>query len=267
MSGGTLREGLRLAVGTLTVLSSGPVITTRPVAGAAMTLAPLAVLPLALAVLAVAAAGSALALPPLATATVVVALLAAGTRAMHLDGLADTVDGLGGGWTRERALEIMRTGDVGPMGVVALVLTLLLQVTCAAHLLGGPHLGPLPAGALALAAAIPLSRAACPLLCRRGVPAAAPTGLGATVAGTVPTAAAVAAVALPTALLALAATPAGPVRGPLAALGAAALATATTLSLAALARRRLGGMSGDVIGAAVELALASVLLVLAGTLR
>ena len=158
MSGATLREGLRLAVGTLTVLPSGPVTTSRPVAGAAMALAPLAVLPLALAVLAVASGGSALGLPPLVVATLVVAVLAVGTRAMHLDGLADTVDGLGGGWTRERVLEIMRTGDVGPMGVVALVLTLLLQVSCAAHLLDSPRLGPLPAGVLVLAAAVPLSR-------------------------------------------------------------------------------------------------------------
>ena len=48
-----------------------------------------------------------------------VAVLAFGTRAMHLDGLADTVDGLGSGWDRERALAIMARGDVGPMGVVA----------------------------------------------------------------------------------------------------------------------------------------------------
>ena len=76
MSGATLREGLRLAVGTLTVLPSGPVTTSRPVAGAAMALAPLAVLPLALAVLAVASGGSALGLPPFVVATLVVAVLA-----------------------------------------------------------------------------------------------------------------------------------------------------------------------------------------------
>ena len=71
-------------------------------------------------------------------------------------------------------------------------------------------------------------------------------------------------------LLALAAMPVstvGPVHGLLAALGATVLATATTLALATLAHRRLGGINGDVIGAAVELALAAALLALAGTLR
>lgn len=265
----TLREGLRLAVGTLTILPSGPVSTTRPVAGAAMALAPVAALPLAVAVLVVAALAGVLTLPPLAGATLVVAVLAIGSRAMHLDGLADTVDGLGGGWTRERALEIMRTGDVGPMGVAALVLTLLLQVACVAHLLAGPDLGSseVPSGALAVAAAVPLSRVACPVLCRRGVPAASPTGLGATVAGTVPTPAAAAVVALATTVLVVAAAPAGLVRGAVTALAAAALAVLAVLALGALAGRRLGGISGDVIGAGIELALTTVLLVLAGGLR
>ena len=57
----------------------------------------------------------------------VVAVLAVGTRALHLDGLADTVDGFGSGWDRERALAVMRRGDIGPMGVTALVLVLGLQ--------------------------------------------------------------------------------------------------------------------------------------------
>ena len=90
-----------------------------------------------LAPLAVAAAGggrgagglgaSAVDLPALVVGLLVVGTLALGTRAMHLDGLADTVDGLGSGWDRQRALEVMRRGDIGPMGVVALVIMLGLQ--------------------------------------------------------------------------------------------------------------------------------------------
>ena len=51
------------------------------------------------------------------------------TGAFHEDGLADTADGLGGGWTRERALEIMRDSRIGTYGAVALGLSLLLRWT------------------------------------------------------------------------------------------------------------------------------------------
>ena len=57
----------------------------------------------------------------------VVTVLALGSRAMHLDGLADTVDGLGSGWDRKRALQVMRLGDIGAMGAVALVIVIGLQ--------------------------------------------------------------------------------------------------------------------------------------------
>src|SRR5690349_11819108 len=50
------------------------------------------------------------------------------TGALHEDGLADTFDGLGGGATRERALEIMKDSRVGTFGLVALVLTLLIKI-------------------------------------------------------------------------------------------------------------------------------------------
>ena len=50
------------------------------------------------------------------------------TGAFHEDGLADTFDGLGGGATRERALEIMKDSRLGTFGMVALVLTLLIKI-------------------------------------------------------------------------------------------------------------------------------------------
>ena len=49
------------------------------------------------------------------------------TNAFHEDGLADTFDGFGGGWTRERVLEIMRDSRIGTYGGVALILSLLLR--------------------------------------------------------------------------------------------------------------------------------------------
>ena len=116
-------DGLRLAVGTLTVIPSGPVEVSPASARAAMLLAPAATLPLAVAAGGATATPS-LGVPPSIAAVLVLVVLAVGSRALHLDGLADTVDALGGGWTRERALTILRSGDVGPMGVVALVLVL-----------------------------------------------------------------------------------------------------------------------------------------------
>ena len=71
-------------------------------------------------------------LPPLAVGLLVVGCLALGSRALHLDGLADTVDGFGAGWTAERSLMVMRRGDVGPMGVVALIVVLGLQAVSSA---------------------------------------------------------------------------------------------------------------------------------------
>ena len=121
--------GLRLAVGTLTVIPSGPIPDDRPAdrrprddAGAAGRAA--AGRWSAAVVGWVARGWSA---RPRSSGLLVVGVLALGTRALHLDGLADTVDGLGSGWDRERSLEIMRRGDVGPMGVVALVIVLGLQ--------------------------------------------------------------------------------------------------------------------------------------------
>jgi len=64
---------------------------------------------------------------PLLVNAVLVTLYVAGTGAIHLDGLADTFDGLFGGHTRERRLEIMRDSRIGTFGALALVLVLLLQ--------------------------------------------------------------------------------------------------------------------------------------------
>ena len=149
-------------------------------AARAMILAPVAVLPLAAGSALVAWLAQGLGLPPLVVGLLVVGTLALGTRAMHLDGLADTVDGLGSGWDRARALEIMRRGDIGPMGVVALVIILGLQAASIGWLADDLR------GALLVGLVVCCSRAALTLVCRRGVPAARTEGLGAAVAGSVP---------------------------------------------------------------------------------
>jgi adenosylcobinamide-GDP ribazoletransferase len=161
------------------------------------------------------------------------------TRGLHLDGLADTVDALGSYRSGAGALEIMKKPDIGAFGVAAIALTLLIQAAALATLGAG----------LATVAAYAAGRLGVPLACRRGTPAARPEGLGALVAGTVPTTVVVAAVA---AVMtgAVWAVPGRPWQGPLAAVAA----VAAVLLLVRHAVRRLGGITGDVIGAAVEVA-------------
>ena len=173
-------DGLRLALGTLTVLPvPAPRRVDRTVGGAAMAWAPLAGLLLALPLVVVAWLGTAAGLAPLLVAVLVLAGVALLTRGLHLDGLADTADGLGSGRDAAGALEVMRRGDVGPFGVVTLVLVLLVQTAALGQLVAGGR------GALAVVLALVVSRLVLPVACRTGVPAARPEGLGAVVAGTV----------------------------------------------------------------------------------
>ncbi|GAA4743188.1 adenosylcobinamide-GDP ribazoletransferase [Modestobacter marinus] len=194
------------------------------------------------------------AVSPLVGAVLGVAVLAALTRGLHLDGLADTADGLGPLRGRERALAVMRAGDVGPFGVVTLVLTLLLQVGCLAALLT------VEGGWLALPAATVAARVAMARTGLPGVPIAAGSSLGQAVAGTV-SRGWLAGAALVTA--AVAAGSALVVGGPVAGLGLVAAVAAGLASSEALfsrARTRLGGVNGDVMGAMGEVTAAVTLL-------
>ena len=245
----TAGRGLALAVSWLTVLpvSTGP--PTPAVAAAAIRWAPVVG-----ALLGAVAGGLLLGLvvlgvPALVAGLLAVGLLALATRGMHLDGLADTVDGLGCYGPPERALAVMRDGGAGPFAVVTLVVVLGVQAAALAALAAG---GPLAVPAVALAAAA--GRAGFGWVCRRGVPAARPGGLGAAVAGSQPWWVA------PlwwTALAAVGYAVAGP-RGVLAVATAAAL----TVVLSRHTTRRFGGMTGDVLGAASELAVTAALVVL-----
>lgn len=245
-------DSVRLAVGTLTVLPTGPVQLDRTVARGAMLIAPLAVAPLAVVAAGVGYLGSATGWPPTLCGLLSVAVLALGTRALHLDGLADTTDGLGSGWDREKALAVMRRGDVGPMGVTALILVLGLQSVAMGGLLGRWP------GAVTVAALICCSRAVLSLVCVQGVPAARPDGLGATVAGTVPRWAAAVTWLAVTAVLVLLF---GWQRRPWGlGVGAAVAVLFGTTLLLRTCLRRFGGVTGDVMGACVEVALTVLLL-------
>lgn len=254
----SLPDPIRLALGTLSALPVPPPRTlSRLVAGRAMLLAPVAALVPALAAALATFAGSRLAVPPLVTGALTVGALALATRGMHLDGLADTADGLAAGFDRQRALAVMRSGDIGPAGVVTLVVVVLVQASAVADLAGSWQ------GVAAVAMAVVCSRSVLAMCCATPIPSARPTGLGASVAGTVPAGAALVAVAVPATTGAVV----------LAVLGEAwwSLPLAVVVGLAAagvLLRRcvrRLGGVTGDVLGACVEIALTAALVVLATT--
>jgi len=188
-------------------------------------------------------------------AALAVAAVAVLTGGLHLDGLADTADGLGSRRPAADALAIMRRSDVGPMGVAALVLVLLVQVAAVAAV---PRL-PLAAAAMVLAEVT--GRVS--VVIATSSPAARPGGFGALVAGRTTAAER----ALTAAALACAVAAAGLTVG-----GPALVARGLAATLAGLlagwlvqrtARRRLGGMTGDVFGAIIQLSAATVLLVAA----
>jgi len=232
---GRFRDGLRLALTTFTVAPVRAGRVDRATAGTAMAVAPLIGAALG-AVLGTVLLAS---VPRLLAGVLVVALAALLTRGLHLDGLADTVDALGSYRSREAALDVMRRPDIGPFGVVALVVTLLAQASA---------LSAVPSPVVAVAVAMATGRLAAVWACRRGVPAARPDGLGALVAGTVgaPT---LALNTVAVALLAVVAVPGRPWQGPAAV--AAALAIALLVTYHAV--RRFGGITGDVLGALVEI--------------
>ncbi len=260
------RDGLTLSITLLSVLPvtgrgstlPGP---SRQTAGQAMAWAP--VVGLLLGVLAAAVlyvCGHLLHTGSLVAAALSVGALAVLTRALHLDGLADLADGLGSRKPAAAALEIMRRSDIGPFGVVTLILTLLLQV---AGLTQADAAGRGPAAVIVAAVT---GRLALTWACRAGVPAARADGLGALVAGTVPPVvpalitAGVLAVTIGGAYLAPAVA-AVPVEWILPVAEAAGLLVA--LVLAQHAVRRLGGITGNVLGALVETATAACLIVTA----
>ncbi|HKR50690.1 MAG TPA: adenosylcobinamide-GDP ribazoletransferase [Pseudonocardiaceae bacterium] len=243
-----MSRGLRLAVSWLTVLPvDSPVEMDRAVARRALYWAPVVGAGLGVAAVGVLAGLAALGTPPLLVGLAVVAALAGLTRGMHLDGLADTADGLGCYGGPQRALAVMRDGSTGPFGVVALVLALTMQAAALGVLAETGRL-------VAVLLAVTAGRVAVSWCARTGVPPARPEGLGALVAGSQPPVvpAAWSAVLLAGGLLAV---PERPWQGAL----AVASAALVTVAISTHTCRRFGGVTGDVLGATSELATTVVL--------
>ncbi|MFJ8590142.1 adenosylcobinamide-GDP ribazoletransferase [Streptomyces sp. NPDC093598] len=257
MPGTSPLDGLRFAFGTLTVIPVRVTRWDREAARGGMLCAPLAGL-------AVGAAAALLGLvllflgagAPLA-AVATVAVPAVLTRGLHLDGLADTADGLGSGKPAEDALRIMKQSDIGPFGVITLVLALLAQVAALAQAYDASW----ARGACAAVVSATLARLALTLAARAGVPAARPEGLGAAVAGVVPLRGAV----VTAVAVAGAAAAAGALLGPYDMVRSVLAAVLSLTAAEALLRhctRRFGGVTGDVFGGLAETAATTALVVL-----
>lgn len=199
-----------------------------------------------------AAWGLAFALPPAPAAALVALLLALASRGLHLDGMADTMDGLLGGATREKALEIMRDSRIGTMGAGAVFAILLLKTSALASLEGdafwrGAFLAPV-AGRTALVLAMALM----PYVRPKG-------GLGTAFYRNRPRKSAFFALGILAAAGWLAAGSAG--------LASSAAGMAGALLLALWARAKIGGATGDTLGAGCEAAETFALLFFCGWMR
>jgi adenosylcobinamide-GDP ribazoletransferase len=250
---------LRLAVGTLSVLPAGmPSRVDRVVGGRAMVLAP------AVGALIGGVAAGVVALAQVVQpdaellAAVLGVLVVAGlSGALHLDGLADFADALGSRRDRETMLRIMKQSDIGPFGVVAVVGVLLVDVAALTACIQAGF------GWQAVLIATTASRLTLPWSCRTSVPAARPDGLGTLVAATVrPLTATLTTVVVLAAALSLPRLDTPLLLGTAAAV---LLAVATSFVTSRRARTALGGTTGDVLGATVELALPVTLLTLSLT--
>ncbi len=245
---GQFRGDAAQAVMLLTRIPVPARLAGAPARGAAAAWAwPLAGLLVALSAGAVGWAVSALGVPPPVVAAIVLATAIVLTGALHEDGLADTADGLWGAWTPARRLEIMKDSHIGTYGVLALGLSLLLRWQALALILeqGAPW-EPLVCAAV-------LSRAPMAVLMVALRPAregGLSRGVGRPGAGTAMTGALVA--------IALALVAVGPV-----AMALAVAVGVVTLACGVIAQRKIGGQTGDILGATQQVSEMTVLVILA----
>lgn len=266
-------EGLRLALTTFTVAPMRVARADRDTARWAMAWSPVVGTALAAVAAAVLLLGRyaflgpqvwvqqlkvELVVAPLLASVLAVVVLAVLTRGLHLDGLADTVDGLASHRPPEQALAVMKDGPVGALGAATLVLVLLTEVLALAVSTLGHH------GTQALVMGVLTGRLAMLWACTPDVPAARPGGMGALVAGTVSRGLAIGW----TVVIVIAAgfygrfdTDIGSNHGAVRAVVAVLISLVIAWAVRRHAVRRLGGITGDVLGALCEIAFVVSLLV------
>lgn len=237
---------LRLSLGFLTRLPVAPPMDAGSMA-AAMRVFPLAGALVGLLSGLVIVVTAWLGLPPLAAALAGIGAGLALTGALHEDGLADMADGLGGR-DRDDSLAIMRDSRIGSYGVLALVLIVGLKASALAALLAAGG-GRWPAVLAVMVAAGALSRAVLPVLLH-ALPPARGDGLS-VLAGTPSASSASIAAILAWAVSGLSLLPHSLVLG---LIGLPLAAATGVLFVGLLASRRLGGQTGDVVGAAQAIA-------------
>lgn len=252
---GVVHEALA-SIGVLTVL---PLARTPVHRSSILGFAPLVGLLLGGLAAAVLAIGSWLypgAVGALLTGTLTVGLLALLTRGLHLDGLADTADGLGRLGSADASLTVMRQPDIGPFGVLCLIFVIVIDSVALGRCIVVGR-GPVSVVTAVVAGRLAMVHSAVP-----GIVAARTEGLGAWVAESVPRARAWCLTAVASGLIVL----------PLA-FSHLALAVRLGCALAgglasgSLIRRRsaarFGGITGDVLGAVCETATTTALCVCA----
>jgi adenosylcobinamide-GDP ribazoletransferase len=255
-----LRDGSLMAIGTFTRLRVPPPShVDGEVAGVAVLLGPLVGFGLALVGAVVLVVGQGFlggGVEPLLPAALALATVAWCTGGLHLDGLVDVADGLGSRRPREAALAIMRRSEAGALGVLVLVFVVVVQVLALARATGAGF------GVQALVLALVTGRVVMAAACVPRVPAARADGLGATVAGSVPVVGAAGLVV--SVLLVAGVLGAADADGGVApALIAVVAGLAAGALVVARCVRRLGGVTGDVLGSAGEVAATAVLVVCA----
>jgi adenosylcobinamide-GDP ribazoletransferase len=245
-------DGLKMAFGTLTAIPvPAPTRIDRPVAGRAMALAPLTQLPLVCVLLLWGWVAHEAPVPPLVAAAATLVAVTLATRGMHLDGLADTADGLSASYDSAKALDVMRRGNIGPSGVAAVVLILLVDAAALASLMTTGR------GVVLACLSLLASRHVLAWACSVGVPSARAVGLGATVAGTVQRRVLGVSFVLMLGVSALAAQ----LSGSTWLVGPVLLGSAVVSGIAVIKRatQRFGGITGDVLGAVIEVSFAGAL--------
>ena len=242
---GRLLNEARFALMLLTRLPAGRVSEPVPAMRDAVWAYPLAGLAVGLIGAITLSVAYGLGLPSLASALLALAAMALATGAMHEDGLADMADGFGGGQTRERKLEIMRDSRIGTYGVLALVLVVGLRASALSALSQGWS------GAFAVIACAAASRGLLPAVMAL-MPPARDDGLGRS-AGSPERSRAANALGLGFVAL-LVFLPFSP------AFAAMAAGAVAALGVSLLAKRQIGGLTGDTLGATQILAETAMLL-------